>query len=144
MWNVGEHLLTSLSPFNPSSLILRKATPPTGNRLPLASRATLAFRAAPRTPSSRDPRRILEGNSSNGENDFPSRPCVPRRVCVQRRTLRPAIDVEPCALHRPSALRLAPRLASLDFRHAVQPVLRLTSHIALTRISLSEPPPLER
>jgi hypothetical protein len=77
------HVPVSLRPSTP---ILRNTTPPPGNRLPIASR---------------DPRRNLKGNPSNGETDFPSRPCVLRRACVQR-----AVRTAPHVLYCINAITL--------------------------------------
>jgi hypothetical protein len=107
--NVGGHLLMSLSPFDPSSPILRKVTPPSGNRLPLV------YRAASCAPASRDPRRIKEGDPSNEEIFFHSRPYVPhraydpRRACVPRRALRPSTLVASWKAILPTGKSSSPR-----------------------------------
>jgi hypothetical protein len=109
---MGGHLLKSLSPFNPSSLILRKATPPWGTDYPLSSRATLAFRAAPRTPSTRATPAFCAAF-------FVPRPAShPRRRSFQRGNRLPLAPLR-CAPH----LRSAPRLAS----RALRPPPRLAS-----------------
>jgi hypothetical protein len=92
-------------------------------------------------------------------------PCVPRHVRISRHVSRPCVaswkailptekptsprvprstsSPVPCTTPAPYVLRSVPCLASLDLCYAVQPALRLTSHIALTQIRLSDPHPLK-
>jgi hypothetical protein len=112
--------------FDPSSPILRKATPRVPRRIHVAPLHSASHRAF------RDPRRILEGDPSNRETDLPSRPCVPCR------TLRPAIDDEPCALHRTPhpATRATPCVPRLALRCATHTAPHI-SLIAWTQVHSS-------